>query len=70
MDEGGPNRTNENGVETNDDDEAPEESEFMKKLRDTQTPLYSDCIKHTKVSAIMGLYRFKVKSGVSENYFD
>lgn len=41
-----------------------------KKLRDAETPLYSDCIKHTKVSAIMGLYRFKVKSGVSENYFD
>ena len=57
-------------METNDDDEAAEETEFRKKLRDAETPLDSDCIKHTKVSAIMGLYRFKVKSGVSENYFD
>lgn len=65
MDEGGPNPTTDN-----EDDEAPEEIEFKKKLRDAQTPLYSDCLKHTKVSAIMGLYRFKVKSGVSENYFD
>ncbi|XP_056843196.1 uncharacterized protein LOC108831992 [Raphanus sativus] len=65
MDEGGPNPTTDN-----EDDEAPEELEFTKKLRDAQTPLYSGCLKHTKVSAIMGLYRFKVKSGVSENYFD
>ncbi|XP_048599789.1 uncharacterized protein LOC125579921 [Brassica napus] len=59
MDEGGPNQTNDNAVETNDDDEAAEETEFRKKLRDAETPLDSDCIKHTKVSAIMGLYRFK-----------
>ncbi|XP_013688786.1 uncharacterized protein LOC106392524 [Brassica napus] len=70
MDEGGPNQRTDNGVETNEDDEALEETEFRKKLSDAQTPLYSDCIKHTKVLAIMGLYRFKVKSGVSENYFD
>ncbi|XP_056843151.1 uncharacterized protein LOC130495699 [Raphanus sativus] len=61
MDEDGPNQTNESGVEPNDGDEAAEETEFRKKLRDAETPLYSDCIKHTKVSAIMGLYRFKVK---------
>ncbi|XP_048596423.1 uncharacterized protein LOC125578149 [Brassica napus] len=70
MDEGGPNQTNDIAVETNDDDEAAEETEFRKTLRDAETSLYSDCIKQTKVSAIMGLYRFKVKSGVSENYFD
>ncbi|XP_056847411.1 uncharacterized protein LOC108830966 [Raphanus sativus] len=59
MDEDGPNQTNESEVEPNDGDEAAEETEFRKKLRDAETPLYSDCIKHTKVSAIMGLYRFK-----------
>ncbi|XP_018459050.2 uncharacterized protein LOC108829946 [Raphanus sativus] len=59
MDEDGPNQTNESGVEPNDGDEAAEETEFRKKLRDAETPLYSDCIKHTKVSAIMGLYIFK-----------
>ena len=54
MEEGGPNQTNDNGVQANDHDEAPEETEFRTKLRDAQTPLYSDCIKHTKVSATSG----------------
>ncbi|RIA04807.1 hypothetical protein BRARA_K00924 [Brassica rapa] len=45
-------------------------SEFRKKLRDAETPLYLTCSKHTKVSAIMALYRIKVKSGMSEAYFD
>ena len=46
------------------------EAEFRKKLEDAETPLYSTCVNYTKVSAIMGLYRIKVKSGMSENYFD
>ncbi|XP_033146615.1 uncharacterized protein LOC117133756 isoform X1 [Brassica rapa] len=48
----------------------PEEAEFRKKLEDAETPLYSQCAKYTKVAAIMGLYRIKVKSGMSESYFD
>ena len=52
------------------DEYSKEESEFKKKLQDAETPLYSGCFKYTKVSAIMGLYRVKVKSGMSENYFD
>lgn len=68
--EGEPNQTNDDEALEANDDEAVEETEFRKKLREAETPLYSDCIKYTKVSAIMGLYRFKVKSGVSENYFD
>ncbi|OAO89364.1 hypothetical protein AXX17_ATUG01290 [Arabidopsis thaliana] len=67
MGEGEPNQTND---DQGNDDEAVEETEFRQKLREAETPLYSDCIKYTKVSAIMGLYRFKVKSGVSETYFD
>ncbi|XP_010431149.1 PREDICTED: uncharacterized protein LOC104715439 [Camelina sativa] len=51
-------------------DGGSEESEFRKKLDDAETPLYSNCPNYTKVSAIMGLYRLKVKSGMSENYFD
>lgn len=47
-----------------------EDSAFRKKLEDAETPLYSTCPNYTKVSAIMGLYRIKVKSGMSENYFD
>jgi len=41
-----------------------------KKLEDAETPLYSQCAKYTKVAAIMGLYKIKVKSGMSESYFD
>ena len=50
--------------------DSKEESEFRKKLEDAETPLYSSCPKYTKVSAIMALYRIKVKSGMSENYFN
>ena len=49
--------------------DTPEEVEFRKKLEDAETPLYPNCLKFTKVAAIMGLYRIKVKSGMSENYF-
>ncbi|XP_024004018.1 uncharacterized protein LOC112081492 [Eutrema salsugineum] len=64
--EGNPNDNGEPNVE----DEALEETEFRTKLREAETPLYSTCVKYTKVAAIMGLYRIKVKSGLSENYFD
>ena len=47
-----------------------EDSEFKKKLQDAETPLYYNCPNYTKISAIMGLYHIKVKSGISENYFD
>lgn len=67
----------ENGSESsNKDGEQPEvvgsqeELEFKKKLEDAETPLYSECPNYTKVAAIMGLYRIKVKSSISENYFD
>ncbi|CAA7045655.1 unnamed protein product [Microthlaspi erraticum] len=53
-----------------EDTECDEEVEFRKKLEDAETPLYSTYENFTKVSAIMGLYRIKVKSGMSENYFD
>jgi len=50
-------------------EDSKENSEFKKKLNDAETPLYSSCLNYTKVSAIMGLYRIKVKSGMSANYF-
>ncbi|XP_010451613.1 PREDICTED: uncharacterized protein LOC104733759 [Camelina sativa] len=50
--------------------DSKEEIEFRKKLEDAETPLYSTCANYTKVSAIMALYRIKVKSGMSENFFD
>ncbi|CAA7045955.1 unnamed protein product [Microthlaspi erraticum] len=54
----------------NDATENEEDSEFTRKLRDAETPLYNTCPNHTKVSAVMSLYRIKVKSRMSENYFD
>ena len=56
--------------EDNQPEDSEEDSEFKKKLCDAETPLYSNCLNFSKVSAIMGLYRIKVKSGMSENYFD
>ncbi|XP_018459711.2 uncharacterized protein LOC108830611 [Raphanus sativus] len=50
--------------------ESPAEADFRKKLEDGETPLYSKCSNYTKVAAIMGLYRIKVKSGMSESFFD
>ncbi|CAA7042281.1 unnamed protein product [Microthlaspi erraticum] len=50
--------------------DSAEESQFRDKLNEAETPLYTTCHKYTKVSAIMVLYRIKVKSGMSENSFD
>ncbi|CAA7049914.1 unnamed protein product [Microthlaspi erraticum] len=61
--------TGQNGDQSGCDDNG-EESEFRKKLEDAETPLYPSCLNYTKVSALMGLYRIKVKSGMSENFFD
>ncbi|WZY99752.1 hypothetical protein YC2023_072081 [Brassica napus] len=46
--------------------EPDEDSEFRKKLRDAETPLYLTCSKHTKVSAIMALYRIKLLSALHD----
>ncbi|CAA7049789.1 unnamed protein product [Microthlaspi erraticum] len=62
--------TQKQNVDQLDDPQYDEEIEFRKKLENAETPLYSTCENYTKVSAIMGLYRIKVKSGMSENYFD
>ena len=50
--------------------QTPKESEFRDKLEDAETPLYSTCHKYNKVSAITVFYHIKVKSGMSENFFD
>ena len=57
-------------VEESEAMDSKEEVEFRKKLEDAETPLYSTCLNYTKVSVIMGLYRIKVKNGMSENFFD
>lgn len=61
-----------NSESSNKDGEQPEvvgseELQFEKKLEDAKTPLYPDCTNYTKIPTIMGLYRIKVKSAISEN---
>ncbi|KAG7556924.1 hypothetical protein ISN44_As11g029270 [Arabidopsis suecica] len=70
MESEGKQSSQQNNVEESETVESKEEGEFRKKLEDAETPLYSTCMNYTKVSAIMGLYRIKVKSGMSENFFD
>lgn len=45
---------NDNG-DQHEDVESQEDSVFKKKLKDAETPLYTNCLNYTKVSAIMGL---------------
>ncbi|XP_010430986.1 PREDICTED: uncharacterized protein LOC104715265 [Camelina sativa] len=65
--EGSPQKSNPGESE---EDATIGDFEFRKSLRDAETPLYATCSNYTKVSAIMALYQIKVKSGLSENFFD
>ncbi|XP_020890011.1 uncharacterized protein LOC110230727 isoform X1 [Arabidopsis lyrata subsp. lyrata] len=47
-----------------------EEDEFLAKLADAETPLYPSCAKHSKLSAIVTLYRIKTKNGWSDKSFN
>ncbi|KAG7585640.1 hypothetical protein ISN45_Aa02g009840 [Arabidopsis thaliana x Arabidopsis arenosa] len=46
------------------------EDEFLAKLADAETPLYPDCLNHSKLSAIVSLFRLKTKNGWSDKSFD
>ncbi|KAG7536590.1 Patatin-like phospholipase domain [Arabidopsis suecica] len=46
------------------------EDEFLAKLADAETPLYPDCLNHSKLSAIVSLFRIKTKNGWSDKSFD
>jgi len=46
------------------------EDEFLAKLADAETPLYPSCVNHSKLSAIVSLFRLKTKNGWSDKSFN
>jgi len=46
------------------------EDEFLAKLANAETPLYPDCLNHSKLSAIVSLFWLKTKNGWSHKSFD
>lgn len=53
-------------AQTNERIEA-ETSDF---IRDAETPLFDGCIKYTKMSATMALFKLKVAFGVCDNFYN
>ncbi|XP_019095592.1 PREDICTED: uncharacterized protein LOC104763200 [Camelina sativa] len=47
-----------------------EADEFLAKLADAETPLYPGCANHSKLSAIVLLFRLNTQSGWSDRSFD
>ncbi|XP_010424574.1 PREDICTED: uncharacterized protein LOC104709702 [Camelina sativa] len=52
------------------DVEDKKEVEFLAKLRDAETPLYGSCENHSKLSAIVSLFRLKTQNGWSDKSFN
>ncbi|XP_048596428.1 uncharacterized protein LOC106359135 [Brassica napus] len=46
------------------------EDEFLAKLADAETPLYPSCVNHSKLSAIVSLFRLKTQNGWSDKSFN
>ncbi|CAA7037510.1 unnamed protein product [Microthlaspi erraticum] len=46
------------------------EDEFLAKLADAETPLYRSCLNHSKLSAIVSLFRLKTHNGWSDKSFN
>ncbi|XP_010495350.1 PREDICTED: uncharacterized protein LOC104772433 [Camelina sativa] len=46
------------------------EDEFLAKLGDAETPLYPSCVNHSKLSAIVSLFRLKTQNGWSDKSFN
>jgi len=46
------------------------EDEFLAKWADAETPLYPSCLNHSKLSAIVTLFRIKTKNGWSHKSFN
>ncbi|KAG7559523.1 Reverse transcriptase RNA-dependent DNA polymerase [Arabidopsis thaliana x Arabidopsis arenosa] len=56
------------GSDPNSEDKR--EDEFLAKLADAETPLYLNCLNHSKLSAIVSHFRLKTKNGWSDKSFD
>ncbi|XP_020865779.1 uncharacterized protein LOC110224236 [Arabidopsis lyrata subsp. lyrata] len=50
--------------------EEKREDEFLAKLADAETPLYPSCANHSKLSAIVELFRIKTNNGWSDKSFN
>ncbi|XP_022549155.2 uncharacterized protein LOC111201453 [Brassica napus] len=50
--------------------EDKKEDEFLAKLADAETPLYPSCSSHSKLSAIVSLFRLKTQNGWSDKSFN
>ncbi|XP_010495471.1 PREDICTED: uncharacterized protein LOC104772569 [Camelina sativa] len=50
--------------------EDQQEDEFLAKIRDAETPLYPSCSNHSKLSAIVTLFRIKTHNGWSDKSFN
>ncbi|XP_013607989.1 PREDICTED: uncharacterized protein LOC106314704 [Brassica oleracea var. oleracea] len=50
--------------------EDKKEDEFLAKLANTETPLYLSCANHSKLSAIVSLFRLKTQNGWSDKSFN
>ena len=46
------------------------EDEFLAKLADAETPLYPSCASHSKLCAIVSLFRLKTRNGWSDKSFN
>ena len=46
------------------------EDEFLAKLAEAETPLYPTCSSHSKLSAVVSLFRIKSQNGWSDKSFD
>ncbi|XP_048615829.1 uncharacterized protein LOC125588500 [Brassica napus] len=50
--------------------EDKKEDEFLAKLAEAETPLYPTCTNHSKLSAIVSLFRLKTQNGWSDKSFN
>ncbi|XP_013608330.1 PREDICTED: uncharacterized protein LOC106315105 [Brassica oleracea var. oleracea] len=50
--------------------EDKKEDEFLAKIVDAETPLYPNCANHSKLSAIVSLFRLKTQNGWSDKSFN
>ncbi|XP_013624411.1 PREDICTED: uncharacterized protein LOC106330502 [Brassica oleracea var. oleracea] len=52
------------------EEEDTKEDEFLAKITDAETPLYPSCANHSKLSAIVSLFKLKTTNGWSDKSFN
>lgn len=56
--------------EIDEDDDGKKGDDFLARLADAEQPLYSGCANHSKLSAIVTLFRIKTQNGWSDKSFN